>query len=277
MELKIINELLFTSKKKFEESGGGTLWRVNYNGKEYVYKKIKIGKTLDDFVINYNSHKKEYYNMTKYNNLACPLYLVNNESNNICGYLMNFLNGYKTLDNQIGIITNSNIEINEINFMKIFNGVINCFINIYNSGLTPCPEHGNNIMLDANYNVVMIDLDDIIKCEQNSPIDTIKQLNIIFTKIHPNFYTNNAYKTFFKSDNDIQNRFSNIKDIKYQIYTYVNSKTNLKADPMLNNIKYELINYTIILLSKEYNLLSNNNKTNKEEYTILITDIIALI
>jgi hypothetical protein len=52
MELKIINELLFTSKKKFEESGGGTLWRVNYNGKEYVYKEIKIGKTLNDFVID---------------------------------------------------------------------------------------------------------------------------------------------------------------------------------------------------------------------------------
>jgi hypothetical protein len=132
-------------------------------------------------------------------------------------------------------------------------------------------------MLDANYNVVMIDLDDIIKCKQNSPIDTIKQLNIIFTNIHPNFYTNNAYKTFFKSDNNIQDIFSNIKDIKYQIYTYVNSKTNLKADPMLNNIKYELINYTIILLSKESNLLSNNNKTNKEEYTRLITNIIALI
>ena len=46
---------------------------------------------------------------------------------------------------------------------------------------------------------------------------------------------------------------------------------------MLNNIKYELINYTIILLSKESNLLSNNNKTNKDEYTRLITNIIELI
>ena len=169
MELKIINELLFTSKEKLMESGGGTLWRVNYNGKEYVYKEIKIGKTLDDFVINYNSHKKEYYNMTKYNNLAYPLYLVNNESNNICGYLMNFFNGYNTLNSQIFEITNSNIEINEINFMKIFNGVINCFINIYNSGLTPCPEHGENIMLDAKYNVVMyVDRLKFQACSNNS-------------------------------------------------------------------------------------------------------------
>jgi hypothetical protein len=281
MELKIINELLFTSKEKLIESGGGTLWRVNYNKKEYVYKEIKIGKTLDDFVINYNSHKKEYYNMTKYNNLACPLYLVNNKSNEICGYLMNFLNGYNTLNSQILEITNSNIEINEINFMKIFNGVINCFINIYNSGLTPCPEHGDNIMLDANYNVVMIDLDDIIKCKQNSAIDTIKQLNTIFINIHPNFYINDAFKTFFKIKNrDIvikEDSFSNIEDIKYQIYTYVNSKTYLKLVPMLNNVKDELINYIIILLSKESNLLSNNNKTNKDEYTRLITSIIALI
>jgi len=276
MELKTINKLLFTAEEVLFKSGGGTLSKVTYNRKEYVYKEITTGKTLTDFITNYTEHKNEYYNMTKYNNLACPLYLVNNERNEITGYLMNFLNGYKTLNNQIQEITNSNSEINETNFMKAFNGVINCFINIYNSGLTPCPEHGDNIMLDNNYNVVMIDLDDIIKCKQNSAIDTIKQLNTIFINIHPNFYTNNAYKTFFKSDNDIQDIFTNIEDIKYQIYTYVNSKTHLKAIPMLNNVKDELINYRIILLSKESNLL-NNNKTNKDEYTRLITNIRSLI
>lgn len=120
---------------------------------------------------------EKYAEMTKYNNLISPIYLITNSDSNLIGYLMKYLDGYYTL---------SEFPIsNEKHFYKIFNGICEGFSNILQCGFKPCTEHAGNIMIlyDEDFedvlDVVLIDLDDLKKCDDNNNKETLNQLNTI--------------------------------------------------------------------------------------------------
>ena len=280
-ELIIINESEMSNKHKITESGGGTLYSVTYNGNTYVYKQLK---TPDEFQINYIKYKKGYFKMSKFDNLASPLFIVKNEKDIIIGYLMKFLDNYNTLGEIIGSETNTDSQKNEINFLKIFNGVINTFISADLSGIKPCPEHHNNIMIstDKEYDVVMIDLDDVDHCAEHTSQDNIGQLSSIFMDIHPRFHNSEIFKIFFEiksGDVKLLEKFNNIEEIKDEINNYINKREKyyIRYDEKLSKVPKETIIYKLNLLVKESHHINNQTNTDISNYNRLKKSIIDLL
>ena len=155
------------------DSGGGIINNIS----KYPLLVLKILKgNIDTTIKNINDNAEKYIIMAKSENLVPPLKIIKNNENKLYGYTMEKLEGYTDLNT---------IQITKIEeFIIILKGILNGFKAIKNTGMFPCPEHGGNIMIkkisDTNIQVKIIDLDDIVKCNNQTELDSLKQLEIIF-------------------------------------------------------------------------------------------------
>lgn len=155
------------------DSGGGIINNIS----NYPLLVLKILKgNIDTTIKNINDNAEKYIIMAKSENLVPPLKIIKNNENKLYGYTMEKLEGYTDLNT---------IQITKIEeFIIILKGILNGFKAIKNTGMFPCPEHGGNIMIkkisDTNIQVKIIDLDDIVKCNNQTELDSLKQLEIIF-------------------------------------------------------------------------------------------------
>jgi len=122
---------------------------------------------------------QNYIKMGRYNSLAPPQCLVKDKTGKIIGYTMQFLNPnkYKTLDD---LCQNNPPKVFQL--AQIAQGIIQGMEDIKATGMKACPEHNKNIMVNINdfKDVVLIYLDDIVKCNRINEREIMKQLGNIF-------------------------------------------------------------------------------------------------
>ena len=186
--MSLINEAELKYRALIVRSGGGDIYRVYYNDELYTYKKI-TPSLLKDTISNLETLDTQFRSMSRFPNLIVPLHLVK-EGDIVVGYLMRFLSDYQTLGKIV-----HRLDINR--FMKILNKICDGFLNMYSCGVTPCPEHSENIMVNDENDVVFIDLDDIIKCAGNNQQTTLAQLNIIFINLPYGLRQNVNFRKMF--------------------------------------------------------------------------------
>lgn len=177
------------NKQLIVKSGGGDIYKVTYNNRTYVYKEIK--QDINKIIRNLNKYSENYKKMSASNYLASPIHIIS-RGTNIVGYTMPYLQNHKSMA-KLGT------NINKNNSLVILRKIILGFIDIKNSGMMPCPEHGDNILIDLNNNdLKIIDLDDIEKCNGQSEREILEQLNLIFDNVDKSDPT---IKFFFDFDN----------------------------------------------------------------------------
>ena len=208
-----INETELTNWQLITRSGGGDIYRIYYMDMIYTYKKI-TPRILEETIENLQTLDDQFRRMSYFPNLIVPLYLVK-DGEAIVGYLMRFLNNYKNLDS----ITHQ-LDINR--FMIILNNICDGFLNMYACDVVPCPEHGNNIMVNDENEVVFIDLDDILKCAANNEKDTLAQLNIIFMNLPKKIVENVNFLRLFdidivSGDHKLKIEFDTVAGLKKRI------------------------------------------------------------
>ena len=192
--LDIIDFSQLGNVELFRRSGGGDLYRVMFNANQYIYKEINP-RFLDSFTYDILCYNQEYARLSQFNKLATPLFIVRQNfdrrsgafvfaDKKITGYLMNFFDGYQTLND---IIVNTRIVGPTVlqagrKFLVILKNLLTQFKNIFNSGILPLVEHGGNILVNEEGDVIIIDFDDIIDQARKGSVaaDVLPQLNTIF-------------------------------------------------------------------------------------------------
>ena len=133
-----------------------------------------------------------------------------------------------------------------------------------------------------DYDVVMIDLDDVDHCAEHTSQDNIGQLSSIFMDIHPRFHNSDIFKIFFEiksGDVKLLEKFNNIEEIKDEINNYINKREKyyLRYDEKLSKIVMETIIYKLNLLVEESNQINNQTKIDNTNYERLKRSIIDLL
>ena len=165
--------------------------------------------------------------------LKSPNYLVSDDKNEIDGFLMIYLDKYYVLDNGKKDDSNPIIqlfslddEITKSHFIIILLQIIIGFLNIYASNLKPC---SHEIMINDNFNIQIIGLDNLTFCDDYSERDCIEVLNDIFRNINNSFKETDIYKTFFNEGGVIRNNFQYIVDISKKINELIRLNVYLQA------------------------------------------------
>lgn len=194
-ELPVIKQSELKNKQLLVDGGvrGNKIYSAVYKSQIIIYKKVNldVNKTFSTL----KQHAAKFYHMKKSKYLAPPLAIVVNSSNTKIGYTMTFLKGYETLEN---MCLQNKINANLTPYIK---GIVRGMRDVSDVGLTPCPEHGKNIMVNTkNHNdIVTVDLDDIVKCKGNNERQTLEQLEFIFNSCGNNRLN---FKKYFVRDND---------------------------------------------------------------------------
>ena len=194
----------FTSKSEYVDSSEGTIYKIKYNNDIYAFKQLKAlvkentGEYIKETINKIEKNSWAYIQMSKSEYLAPPLHIVVNEKKEKIGYTMKFLENYTRLDQ---LCENNHFDID-----PIIKSIIRGFKDIFQTKLKPCPEHGANIMISPdNQKAVIIDLDDIEKCNSHTLSDTLKQLETIFIACADQ----KNYNKYFEGDK-LKNKYNSL-------------------------------------------------------------------
>ena len=161
-------------------------WKIS-NIKKAQYYLVKIQNEDDtyllkiissdykyEFIKNMNEYDTEYGKLKNMKNLLAPQYLFKDDDL-ILGYILIFNENLVSLDDYL---ENSENQIDETVFLKIVNGICECYINILRCGMKPCVKN-NNVMIinsDNKINIFLTGMDGLINCYYDIEEETVRDI-----------------------------------------------------------------------------------------------------
>ena len=199
-QLGILSFASVAPEKIIYQSQAADVYKGTYGGKNYAVKYLK--GNLQKILTNLRTNSKRYIQMQQSEYLAPPIHLVSTDTGVVCGYTMRHLEGYVPV---APITGGCNIH----DVQPVLRDIVQGMIDIKKTGFKPCPEHGGNVMFKSGQKTVIIDLDDMDKCNSNTEQDTINQLGTIFL----NCSGAANYSKYFDSSNRVLSVYTTLDSL----------------------------------------------------------------